>query len=314
MRTLRRPDLLTRTAPIAVAAAMLAACSVPHITADPVPAPRGPYVALGDSYTSAPKVPDQVGTPTGCDRSDHDYPSLVAQHLALTSGEVHDISCSGAKITDLTTPQNTGSGTNPAQFSALTADTRLVTIGIGGNDIDFAGILTRCVELDAPGTLIDLIRGTTADRTPCRADYTSGGTDKIQQEIRTAATQLAAALTRIRRIAPHAHVYVVGYPDLLPSTDGAACAKSLGITPGDVTYLNAKEAELNSMLKQQATGAGDDYVDTYTPSVGHDACSDAATRWIEPLLPDAPAAVMHPNTTGEQGMANAVEQAIAAGG
>jgi hypothetical protein len=108
-------------------------------------------------------------------------------------------------------------------------------------------------------------------------------------------------------------VLVVGYPDLLPATDGAACASILGITPGDVTYLDNEELALNSMLKQQAAAAHDGYVDTYSPSVGHDACSAAATRWIEPLLPDAPAAPMHPNSVGEQGIANAVEHAVAAG-
>ena len=38
----------------------------------------GVYVALGDSYTSAPLVPNQYGQPIDCARSDHNYPSLVA--------------------------------------------------------------------------------------------------------------------------------------------------------------------------------------------------------------------------------------------
>jgi hypothetical protein len=37
----------------------------------------GVYVALGDSYTSAPLVPNQHGDPIDCGRSDHNYPSLV---------------------------------------------------------------------------------------------------------------------------------------------------------------------------------------------------------------------------------------------
>ncbi|MFF2125097.1 SGNH/GDSL hydrolase family protein [Streptomyces olivochromogenes] len=37
----------------------------------------GPYVALGDSYTAGPGIPSRTGTPTGCDRSDHNYPALV---------------------------------------------------------------------------------------------------------------------------------------------------------------------------------------------------------------------------------------------
>ena len=313
---LRAPSRRIRPERIALAVAtalFLGACSSPHAITVVDPTPQGPYVALGDSYTSGPDIPDQVGTPAGCDRSNRNYPSLLARHLDLPTGQVHDVSCSGAKIANLTAPQATGNGANPAQFSALSADTALVTLGIGGNDIDFTAILTRCVELDAPATLIDLIHGSAADAAPCRASYTVGG-DQIREKIQTASAQLAAALNRIRQLSPHAHVYVVGYPELLPATDGTTCARYLGLTPGDVAYLNDEEQQLNSMLKQQAAAAGDDYVDTYTPSVGRDACSSPATRWIEPLVPDAPAAPMHPNALGQQGIAGAVEHAVSTGG
>ena len=43
----------------------------------PTPTPSGPYAALGDSYTSGPGIPDQVGTPAGCDRSNRNYPALT---------------------------------------------------------------------------------------------------------------------------------------------------------------------------------------------------------------------------------------------
>jgi lysophospholipase L1-like esterase len=296
-----------------IAILLLAACSAPRATSvvDPTPTSYGPYVALGDSYTSAPNVPAQTGTPVGCGRSSANYPSLVAESLKLKASEVHDVSCSGATIADLTAPQGTGNGTNPAQFNALTAATALVTVGVGGNDIDFAGILSRCVELDAPGTILDFFRHTTADATACRAYYTADGTNQIQQKIQATSPRLAAALADIRKLAPHARILVVGYPALLPTTDGTSCATSLGITSADVAFLSNEELQLNAMLKQRATAAGDTYVDTYTPSLGHDACSDSTTRWIEPLLPVAAAAPMHPNATGEQGMAAAVERALA---
>jgi len=271
-------------------------------------AKQGPYVALGDSYTSGPDIPNQIGTPVGCQRSDHNYPSLVAQNLHLSAAQVRDVSCSAATVDDLATPQSTGNGTNPAQLTALTVTTTLVTLGIGGNDIDFAAILTRCVELDLIPALIS--RGASG-LAPCRASYTSPGPDQIQQRIQTASGHLADALIQIARRAPHARVYVVGYPRLLPD-GGAACAHTLGITSVDVTFLNNEEVALNSMLRQRAEAAGAVYVDTYTPSSGHDACSDPATRWIEPLKPTSPAAVMHPNARGQQAMADAVTQAITA--
>jgi len=47
-------------------------------------------------------------------------------------------------------------------------------------------------------------------------------------------------------------------------------------------------------------------VDTYTPTIGHDMCTDPGVRWIEPLTPASPAAPAHPNALGEQAMAAAV--------
>lgn len=271
------------------------------------PRSLSPYVALGDSYTSGSGIPDQVGQPSGCERSSRDYPALVAASLRLSAAQVRDVSCSGATIADLSAPQSTKDGTNPAQLAALSDATGLITLGIGGNDVDFAGVLTRCVERDVLPALIDSSSGLA----PCRAFYTSGGVDQIQQKIQAAADQLSAELGQIKRRAPHASVYVIGYPALVPSS-GTGCAHTLGITQGDVAFLHDEEVRLNGMLKQSAESAGDAYVDTYTPSTGHDACSDAAARWIEPLIPASQAVPLHPNARGEQGMADAVVRAIKA--
>ncbi|HVW32598.1 MAG TPA: SGNH/GDSL hydrolase family protein, partial [Acidimicrobiia bacterium] len=63
----------------------------------------GRYVALGDSYTAGPGVPNQVPEAGGCRRSDHNYPHLVAAALHLT--DFHDVSCSGARTDHMTAAQ-----------------------------------------------------------------------------------------------------------------------------------------------------------------------------------------------------------------
>jgi lysophospholipase L1-like esterase len=253
----------------------------------------GGYVALGDSYTAGPGIP--TITDTACQRSDRSYPYLVADSLGIS--QVDDVSCSGAKISDLS-----------SQVSALSSEDTIVTVGIGGNDVDFAGVLTRCVELDVVPSLIG---SSASGSTPCEAYYTSSGTNQIEAKIQDASTALASALIEISHKAPKARIYVVGYPDLLPD-GGTSCAHTLGITPGDLSFLNQEELRLNAMLKQRAQAVGAVYVDTYTPSVGHDACSDVDTRWTEPLAPANAAAPLHPNARGEQGMADAVLAAIKA--
>src|SRR5690606_3391824 len=76
------------------------------------------YVALGDSFTSAPFVPES-STAQGCFRSTGNYPALVGKELP--GAEVVDVSCSGADTTHLKGPQTTALGGQvPPQFEALT--------------------------------------------------------------------------------------------------------------------------------------------------------------------------------------------------
>jgi len=293
----------TAAAPAAAKSASAAARGSAALT-------QGSYVALGDSYTAGPDIPDQDSTPAGCQRSSQNYPALVAQSLGFAASRVRDVSCSGATMADLTGAQSTSGGDNAAQLDALSASTTLVTLGIGGNDVDFASVLTRCVEVD----LVPALIGSAASgASPCKSYYTSGGTDQIEQKIQTAATSLASVLSQVSERAPHAGVFVVGYPDLLPAS-GSGCASSLGITSADLVFLNQEELRLNTMLEVNAKAAGAVYVDTYTPSQGRDACADQTVRWIEPLVPASPAAPLHPNVRGEQGMADAVLSAVKSAG
>jgi len=226
---------------------VLAACSVAHgATPAAVPAAQRQYAALGDSYTAGPGIPGQAGLPARCERSSRSYPALVAQVLRLNPGQVRDVSCRGAAIAGLSAPQPTGDGTNPAQLTALSAATTLVTVGIGGNDIGWAAVLTRCAELDLAPALLP--GGASSDAAPCQAYFTPGGADQIQHKIQTTAGHLAGALAQIRRRAPHARIYLAGYPALLPAA-GATCAHALGLTDGDLAFLNDEELRLNTMLR-----------------------------------------------------------------
>jgi hypothetical protein len=60
------------------------------------------------------------------------------------------------------------------------------------------------------------------------------------------------------------------------------------------------------MLASTAAANGATFVDTYTPSIGHDACQGSSARWVEGLVPTVAAAPFHPNAAGEQGMSTAV--------
>ncbi|MET7898581.1 SGNH/GDSL hydrolase family protein [Streptomyces mirabilis] len=271
---------------------------------------KGPYVALGDSYTSGPGIPTQNGTPAGCQRSNRNYPTLVAKALGIKAADFHDVSCSGATTTDLTAPQHTGNGTNPAQLATLSASVRLITLGIGGNDIGFSSMITTCVTTGVLFKVADKFADISG-KAPCKEKYSTGGngTDEVARKIHATGDRLTRSLHEIKQRAPQAQVYVIGYPAILPA-EGTDCGNKLPLAPGDVTFLRKKTQQLNTMLSERAKAAGAGFVDTFAPSTGHDACSPAATRWIEPLRPSSPAAAVHPNERGEQGMATAVLHAL----
>ena len=233
-------------------------------------------------------------------QSDHNYPHLLSPRLNLLFS---DASCSGATTDDMTLSESMSGGNNPPQFDRLNADTTVVTLGIGGNDIGFSDIATTCAE----GGLND------PTGTPCQNVYVVQGDDIISDRIVALEPHLAAAIDGIHAKSPGAKVFVVGYPAILPDS-GSGCFPTIPITPGDVPYLRAKEKELNSVIQSVAGAHNAMYVDTYTPSIGHDGCEPAGTRWVEPAVPAPGAAPLHPNATGEQAMANIVATAMQANG
>lgn len=256
----------------------------------------GRYVALGDSYAAAPLVPLQTGQPAGCLRSNRNYPSVLATSAGT---DVVDVSCSGAKTDDFADPQPVQPGPNPPQYDALDGSEDLVTLTIGGNDIGFGDIIQKCVTVSS----------TDLAGAACRDFYTKGGSDELSGRIDGTASKIADALDEIRERSPQARVAVVGYPAILPDT-GPGCYPVIPFSAGDVAYLRDVEKKLNAMLAGEARDAGVDFVDTYTPTVGHDVCQPPPRKWIEGLVPTSPAAPVHPNAQGERAMAAALGEVV----
>ncbi|MGN6574087.1 MAG: GDSL-type esterase/lipase family protein, partial [Nocardioides sp.] len=173
-------------------------------SAEPGPSDGERYVALGDSFTSGPLVPttDLAG---GCFRSDHNYPSLLAERLDVA--KFVDVSCAGARTRDLTHPQPTVQGVRvPPQLKALSRSTTLVTIGIGGNDFDLYERLTHtCLQL----------RDSDPTGSPCRTALTSG-TAPLLGSIDAIGRNVEDALDEVQRRAPKARGVLVGYPHITP--------------------------------------------------------------------------------------------------
>ena len=249
-------------------------------------------VALGDSYTAGALLPaDLTASPLGCLRSTKAYPVLVAAALGAS---LTDVACASAGVQDMTAAQQTNLGTNPPQLNALAPDDSLVLLTLGGDDLGFMNVLDKCMELSF----------TDPWGSPCEAYYTKGGTDQLAAAVRAEAPRMAAVLAAIAARAPQARIVVVGYPDLFPLSGG--CWPAVPITDGDIAYLRGIELQLNAMLAADAKAADATFVDTFTPTIGHDFCQPERIRDVEGLLPGSWALPFHPNARGQAAIAAAV--------
>jgi len=193
----------------------------------------------------------------------------------------------------MTNPQEVEiDGPNPPQFNSLDANTTVVSLTIGGNDIGFSEVAQSCITLNPFSH-------------PCLDKYDSGGHDQLAERIEATAPKVAAVLQGIHERSPAAKVYVVNYPAIFPET-GFGCWPQMPIGFQDVPYLRSTEQRLDSMLATQAAANGATLVNWYQASIGHDACKSSSVRWVEPLLPQNPGAPIHPNLAGMEGAAKAL--------
>ncbi|WP_217139844.1 SGNH/GDSL hydrolase family protein [Streptomyces sp. AC627_RSS907] len=244
------------------------------------------YVALGDSYSAGSGVLPVDPTNLLCLRSTANYPHVIA---AATGARLKDVTCGAAQTAHFTQAQYPGVG---PQVDALSADTDLVTLTIGGNDNNtFVNAVTACGSAG-------LLSG--GKGSPCKDRHGTTFDDQIDVNTYPA---LKAALRDVRAKAPNARVAALGYPWITPATADPSCFAKLPIASGDVPYLRGIQAHLNAVVRRAAEETGVTYVDFSGVSDGHDACAARGTRWIEPLLFGRSLVPVHPNALGERRMA-----------
>lgn len=279
-----------RVTVVSLLTALIAALLAPSATAAPK---YRNYVSLGDSFVSGPFIPQQRLDPLSCFKSTQNYPSVLARKLGIAN--FTDISCGGAQTKDMAGVQSGLPGQSVPQFSALKADTDLVTISIGGNDIGFSDIILTC----AGKSVLDPFGA------PCKANYG----DSLAQRVAATAPKVAAVLAGIKQRSPNAGIVVVGYLRVLPPSGG--CWPVVPISRGDVPYLDGVQRQLNAMLAAQAQAAGATFVNPYDISLGRDTCAAPWDKWVEGIIPTSPAFPVHPNAKGMAAVGDQVAAALA---
>jgi lysophospholipase L1-like esterase len=277
-----------------------AASPAPTVSSSSGPATAyASYVALGDSYTAGPFITttDVAG---GCFRSDHNYPSLLAERLGVR--KFRDVSCSGATTHDIARRQRLfRGGRAPAQLRAVRPGTDLVTLGIGGNDFDlFQTLAGTCTAL----------RSSDPTGAPCTARL-RGAKPGPHVVLRRVQARVARVLRAIQRRAPHAAVVLVGYLRLAPTT--GTCPARLPLADGDYAWANRMSRALSRTMARAARAAGARFVDMYRASAGHDVCS--RHPWTNGRKTvQGKAFAYHPVVAGMRAVAARIAAALPTGG
>lgn len=252
--------------------------------------PAGPrYVALGDSFTSAPFVP-VTDVADGCLRSSSNYPALVAEAL---DADLDDRSCGGATTAHFERSQFPEV---PPQLEALGPETELVTVGIGGNDnLVYRRLTNQCPAL----------RARDPQGSPCRDFMQAKGGDVLLDALDRTRVQVTTLVRKVQRRAPEAKVLVVGYPQIVSARN--VCEK-LPLARGDYAYAVKVNRALTDALRSAARATGSTYVDVWTASRGHDICSD--DPWVNGSVTDQKRALnYHPFAEEQQAVAELVVDA-----
>jgi lysophospholipase L1-like esterase len=248
------------------------------------------YYVLGDSYSAGEGAPPYSG-PTGCYQSIHSYAYQIGNGAPMPAM----FACSGA-ITDNidTTVQHPGlPGTQLQQLKNNPQGNSLITLTIGGNDINFAQELELCI--------FSVHTCTTQQAT-------------ISQTITALKPRLVQVYQEVRQVAPGADIIVLGYPLLFAAPDIARCHNlviAAGVSKSEMTMMRTLAAQLDTVISQAAAQAGIVSAASEVEQVfaGHEACTaNKSAEWINEItgLTAMIHGSFHPTAAGYVGDALAV--------
>lgn len=254
----------------------------------PIPA-GAKYVAMGSSFAAGPGVPDYYeAAPAPCYRSTGNYAHQIANRHGLL---LTDVSCSGATTAHLTGPR----GPLPPQLDALTADTRLVTITIGGNDVSYIGRLSAAA--------CNMVAAESWDKDKCPDPPAPDETAYA-----TLTASMDGIAKEVRRRSPDARLIFVDYLTILPASGDCSAAHLFDF---DADKSREVARRLAAITAQVAADNGADIIKSSALSAGHDACS--ADPWMNGYpIPGEPftGAPFHPNAKGMTAIADAIDMLL----
>jgi lysophospholipase L1-like esterase len=232
-------------------------------------------------------------------RSGRNYAHLVATRL---DASLVDATVSGATTTTiLQQPQRVMTRVFAPQIESVHAETDLVTVTVGGNDLGYLGgviltaLLGRFGRWRLTRRLADRIRSSRALRpvTPEQKEAVTDGMVRIVNEV--------------RERAPRARVVLVDY---LPVFTGSTTTQTgVPLTTAEIGHFRAVAADLSAAYAEASRRTGAELVPASAYDQSHGAGSPVP--WINGLRVSALASSFHPTLAGMQAVAEAILDQLA---
>ena len=226
----------------------------------PASAATGKYVALGDSYSSGLGAGSYTGG--SCKRSANAYAQLWANSHAPSVFSF--VACSGAQTADVLN----------SQAAAVTGDTALVTISIGGNDAGFSDVMITC--------------NTSSDATCVQRN------NDAQNFARTTLPGRLDNVYNAIRARTGGSVIVVGYPRMYKL--GGGCI--VGLSDTKRAAINQSADVLAQVIGDRAAAHGFRFLDGRAAFSGHEICG-SRPFWLHSVDFSALDESYHPTVDGQ---------------
>ncbi|MBM7773978.1 lysophospholipase L1-like esterase [Actinokineospora baliensis] len=241
-----------------------------------------------------------------CHRHGRAWPQQVSRTLGVAADDFLFTACSGGVTENLglldqagkaqypLSPNGVGGGnvqvTDARNFTAAHGSPDLVTLGIGGNDASFAGMVTACLAPD-----LHTIFGTV----DCRVSEESA----ISRVNGPVFDKLVTTFSSLRAEFEDAAVLVYGYPSALQV---ALQCLPFTFNAAEREYLqNRFLPALNQAIEDAAATAGVTFMPLFAVTAGHEICTgtDDAPAWITGLHLTDIQESFHPNQLGHDAIA-----------
>ncbi|HEX6461951.1 MAG TPA: SGNH/GDSL hydrolase family protein [Candidatus Saccharimonadales bacterium] len=263
------------------------------LTAGAIPELR--YIALGDSFTSG-EGNEPFFDSSGCHRSVGAFPRWLDADTSLPLSLANEdfMACSGATIADV----RSGKNGEQSQLNRVPSNARVITISVGGNDAKFGDYVRACVKYECD----------------VNSDQYLIATKVIDGSLRQ---DLASLYKDILAKAPQAHLYVVGYPYIIPTIGerGTYCSymsdNELSAARILTAGLNLRAYQATKDIQTPEARQRIHFVDptlSSSPFNGHDVCGESSFFHRVNIVYEAYS--LHPNANGVKAYKQIVKVAL----